>query len=189
MYTDWCSPLFFNVSHMCMDNQSKKKHWGLLALRLAVGIVFIYHGWMKLNGMEGTVGMMQGIGLPLPTFWAWVVAVVEFGGGIALILGLFNRVVTALLGITMIVALVTVHTKMPYGGATELPIVLLGALVALYTTGAGAWALMGRGSADSACCRQDACGSDGCVEEHTDRGCCGDKCECESGHTDKKTKV
>jgi putative oxidoreductase len=151
---------------MNMDASKKCVNWGLLALRLAVGVVFIYHGWMKLNGMEGTVGMMASIGLPVASFWAWLVALVEFGGGIAIILGLFNRVVTALLSITMVVALLTIHTKMPYGGATELPIVLLGALLALHTTGAGKFAVMGK-SAECDCGKsEDECCGGGCGHEH-----------------------
>jgi putative oxidoreductase len=142
------------------------KHWGLLVLRLAVGAVFIYHGWMKLSGMEATASMMTGIGLPMPMFWAWLVAIVEFGGGIAIILGLFNRIVTALLAINMVVALLTVHTKMPYGGATELPIVLLAALLALHTTGPGNCALMGRKQGSGCACGE---GKDGCCG-----GDCGD---------------
>lgn len=153
---------------MNWNHPKKCLNWGLLALRISVGVVFVYHGWMKLSGMEGTIGMMQGIGLPLPAFCAWFVALLEFGGGIAIILGLFNRVVTALLAITMVVALLTVHTKMPYGGATELPIVLLGALLALHTTGAGKFAVMGN-TAQCECGKSDdECCGGGCAHEHED---------------------
>ncbi len=183
MYTSLVFTLIFNISRMCMKGESKMKHIGLVALRLAVGIVFIYHGWMKLNGIEGTTGMMQGIGLPMPVFFAWLVALVEFIGGFAIILGLFNRIVTALLATTMVVALLTVHTKMPYGGATELPIVLLGALIALHTVGAGKFALMGRKSEEC------GCGADGKGHgDADDDGCCGGGCDC-SGKEEKKTKV
>ena len=183
MYTSLVFTLIFNISRMCMKGESKMKHIGLVALRLAVGIVFIYHGWMKLNGIEGTTGMMQGIGLPMPVFFAWLVALVEFIGGFAIILGLFNRIVTALLATTMVVALLTVHTKMPYGGATELPIVLLGALIALHTVGAGKFALMGRKSEEFVNRMNEKGHGDA-----DDDGCCGGGCDC-SGKEEKKTKV
>lgn len=167
---------------MCMQNCSKKyMNWGLLTLRFAVGAVFIYHGWMKLNGMEGTVGMMTSIGLPVPMFWAWLVALVEFVGGIAIVLGLFNRIVTAVLAIDMMVALFAVHTKMPYKAA-ELPVLLLGTVVALHTTGAGKYALMGRKT------EVYECGGQKCRVEEKDRGCCGGGC-CESEEKDGKTKM
>ncbi len=149
---------------MWKHTPGKCVNWGLLALRVAVGVVFIYHGWTKLIGMEGVVGMMVSIGLPVPLFWAWLVALVEFVGGIALILGLCTRTVAVLLAIDMVVALLAVHTKMPYKAA-ELPIMLLGATIALYTTGAGKFALMGRKSGDCMC--DGACGA------NAKDGCCG----------------
>lgn len=152
----------WNASNKCAN-------WGLLALRVAVGVVFVYHGWMKLTSMDMTVGMMQGIGLPIPAFWAWLVALLEFVGGIAIIAGLFNRIITALLAIDMVVALLAVHTKMPYGGATELPIVLLGALLALHTTGPGKCSVVGK--------KANVCGW-GCSESNT--------CECDCDHEEEK---
>ena len=169
---------------MCMNGGSRKKQWGLLVLRFVVGIVFIYHGWMKLNGMEGATGMMQGIGLPVPMFWAWLVALVEFVGGIAIILGLFNRIVTALLAINMVVALLTVHIKMPYGTGTELPIVLLGALIALHLVGPGKCALMGRKDHGCACVP----GEEGHGADAKD-GCCGGSCGCSDEDEKKETKA
>lgn len=176
--------LTFNISHMCMKDGSGKKQWGLLVLRFVVGIVFIYHGWMKLTGIEGAAGMMQGIGLPMPLFWAWLVALVEFVGGIAVILGLFNRIVTALLAINMVVALLTVHTKMPYGPGTELPIVLLGALIGLHLVGPGKCAMMGRKNHGCAC----GPGEKDCGDDNDD-GCCGGGCGCVEENEEKKTKV
>lgn len=168
---------------MCKHSSDKCVKWGLLVLRLAVGAVFIYHGWTKLQGMEGVVGMMAGIGLPVPMFWAWLVALVEFVGGIAIILGLFTNVVTILLAIDMVVALITVHTKMPYKAA-ELPIVLLASVVTLYTTGAGKLALM-RG-------KNECCGG-ACEAEHDGHGhaeggedCCGGGCGCCDDHSEEK---
>lgn len=162
-----------------MHGCSSKKSWGLLALRLVVGIVFIYHGWMKLQGMEMTTGMMASIGLPAPMFWAWLVALVEFVGGIALVLGLFTRLVIIPLIVTMIVALLTVHTKMPYGSVTELPIVLVGALIALGTMGGGKYALIRDGQ---------ECGSM-CVPGESEKdvhGCCGGECGCGPEDEEKK---
>ncbi len=152
---NWCS-------------SKKMLSWGLLALRLAVGVVFAYHGWMKLADMEGTIAMFTGFGLPLPMVCAWIVALVEFVGGIAIALGLFNRVTTTLLAVDMIVALLLVHTNMPYRAA-ELPLVLLGAVLALYVTGPGKFALMGRHS--GAC----ECGDGKCAIDEKD-GCCGGGC-------------
>jgi len=61
---------------------------GLTILRIVVGIVFLVHGWQKITamGFHGTAGMFGQIGIPLPTISSAVVILVEFLGGIALIL-------------------------------------------------------------------------------------------------------
>lgn len=162
---------------MWMHSSKKCVKWGLLVLRIAVGAVFIYHGWAKFQGMEATTGMMTGIGLPVPMFWAWLVALVEFVGGIAIILGLFTRAVTALLAFNMVVALFAVHTKMPYKAA-ELPIMLLAAVIALHTTGPGKFAVMRR--------HDEMYGCGKCSTDEKD-GCCGGNC-CEHEEKTEETK-
>lgn len=110
--------------------------YGLLALRLAVGTMFVVHGYAKLNGIEATAGMMSNIGLPGPVFWAWLVGVVEFVGGALLILGFYTKLAAKFLVINMVMALLLVHTKLPWSAA-ELPLVLLGGLLAIMGLGAG----------------------------------------------------
>ncbi len=139
------------------------KDFGLLALRLAVGVVFVYHGYLKLGNTEGTMGFFGNLGIPMPTFFAYFVGLTELVGGAALILGVFTCYAAGLLAITMLVALLTAHTKMPYAAA-ELPLTLLGATIALATIGGGRWSVLKDG-----CCK-DACGS-----EKKD-GCCGGSC-------------
>jgi putative oxidoreductase len=87
-----------------------------LPLRIVLGISFMVHGAPKVFSAEGNQqfqGMLQSLGVPLPALMSWVVGVVEFFGGIALILGLATSIVTALLSIDMIVAMLLVHA--PHG--------------------------------------------------------------------------
>lgn len=88
-----------------------EKYWPL-PLRILLGIGFMVHGYPKLfvaGGHAGFVGMLQQIGIPLPGLMAWVVGVVEFFGGIALIIGFFTAEAAVLLGVEMLVALFKVH--------------------------------------------------------------------------------
>ena len=83
-----------------------------LPTRLILGYGFAFHGYGKLfsaDGHAGFVGMLQGIGVPAPELAAWVVGVIEFFGGVALILGAFVSVVAVLQIGVMVVALFTVH--------------------------------------------------------------------------------
>lgn len=63
--------------------------------RLLVGIVMLAHGWQKLTAMTPAgfgEGMLDGLGVPLPVLFGWIVTIVELVGGIALILGVFSRI-------------------------------------------------------------------------------------------------
>src|SRR5437016_6578899 len=72
-------------------------NWGLVPLRLVVGLVFAVHGAQKLFvfGLGGAAGFMAKVGIPLPSVAAVVVMAVEILGGLALILGLGTRLAAA----------------------------------------------------------------------------------------------
>ncbi len=75
---------------------------GLLALRVFLGLIMIVHGIPKLAGparQQMRVGMSQ-IGIPGPLFD--LVGLLEFIGGLALLLGILTRVVSLLFAIEMV---------------------------------------------------------------------------------------
>jgi putative oxidoreductase len=119
---------------------AKVQGWGLTILRVVVGIVFFVHGLQKLflMGFGGVAGMMDGLGVPAPGLFAVILTLVELLGGLALILGLFTRVVAIPLAVDMLVATLTVH--LPNGGY-EFTLVLLAASLALAVAGPGGAAL------------------------------------------------
>ena len=117
------------------------KEYASLPLRIVLGIIFIVHGYMKLfGGIEGTTGFFTNIGIPLAGFFAYVVAIAEFFGGIALILGIFVKIASSLLAVDMVVAILVVHLSKGFlisNGGYEFTLVLLGGLIALILLGAG----------------------------------------------------
>jgi putative oxidoreductase len=123
-----------------MNNGSDLRSCGITLLRVVVGVIFVMHGWQKLSwGFQHVAGFLSSLGIPQPTLAAVVLTMVELLGGIALILGLLTRYVTALLAIDMLVAIIKVHIKngffMPNG--VEFPLLLLAANITLMLAGAG----------------------------------------------------
>ncbi|TVR17893.1 MAG: DoxX family protein [Balneolaceae bacterium] len=119
---------------------SRNSDFALLLLRVGVGVIFIIAGWGKLTGIEGTQQFFGNIGIPLPAIMAWVVAIVEFFGGILVLFGAYAKIPYLLLAITMAVALFT--TKL--GGefsAARLDIMLLLTTLALFFLGSGAYSV------------------------------------------------
>jgi putative oxidoreductase len=124
---------------MNAQGNSRAADWGLVPLRLVVGLVFVVHGAQKLFvfGLGGAAGFMAKVGIPLPFVAAVVVMAVEILGGLALILGLGTRVAAALLAFEMLVAILTVRLKMGFVGGYEFELTLLAASLSLALLGAG----------------------------------------------------
>ena len=117
--------------------------WTIALLRVVLGVIFAYHGYLKLfvpGGFKGTVAFLASLGIPLPLYSALIVSAVEFFGGAFLILGMVTRWSTSLLIINMLVALFTVHLKnglLVSKGGYEFVLVLLAGLFVVLANGAG----------------------------------------------------
>ena len=68
-----------------MDNVLQR--FGPLTGRLLIAFIFIFAGFGKVTGFEGTIGYIASKGLPLPFLAAIAAIIVELGGGIMLVLG------------------------------------------------------------------------------------------------------
>lgn len=106
-------------------------------MRLAVGLVFLQHGWMKFHGMGlgGTAGMLHNIGFPFATLFALILIVVETIGAVCVVLGLFTRLWAACMAFEMLVAIFAV--KLPHGGNFELEALLFAGAITLVALGDG----------------------------------------------------
>jgi putative oxidoreductase len=79
----------------------------LLLVRLFWGWQFWQSGWAHLHDMPKFVDFFISLGIPAPSLNAHFVAVLEFGGGILLALGLGSRLISLLLAGDMLVAFIT----------------------------------------------------------------------------------
>ncbi len=121
---------------------SNLRNLGMFLLRVVLGVVFILHGFDKLQNLEGVVGFFSSLGLA--PFFAYFVAYTEFLGGIALLLGVFSRYAAYALSIVMVVAIFLVKIKMGFLGGYELDLVLLVSLLAVAWSGSGKYSLSGK---------------------------------------------
>ena len=126
---------------------------GLAILRVVVGVTFVAHGAPKLfqGGVGGLAVTLGELGVPLQHAVAWLVALVEFFGGVALLVGLLVTPVALVLGVHMLTGIVLVHARAGWyvlgpqarhpPGGVELNVLLVAALLALVLAGPGAAAV------------------------------------------------
>ena len=120
--------------------------WGLVPLRIVVGTVFLMHGAQKLFdfGLSGTSDILFKLHIPLPTFFALVIMILEPLGGLAILFGIVARWACVLLAIEMTVAILVARLHggffTPYG--YEFEMTLLGACLTLAAIGTGPVSIM-----------------------------------------------
>ena len=105
---------------------------GLLLLRVSTGLIFLSHGWMKVNHLAQAVGMFGHMG-----FAAWVaycIAWLEVAGGLALMLGVATRFFGVVFGIEMLVA--TFIVGFGHGLGFEFYLAMVSFAIALMGSGA-----------------------------------------------------
>jgi len=125
--------------------------YGILALRLALGLILVAHGWPKIKNLRGTGAWLASVGFRPGMLWAPVIAIVEFFGGLALVAGIGVQVVTFLIAGQFAVILVwKLIGRQPfvqraaegYVAGYEFDLIIFAAALALLTLGAGAWAIL-----------------------------------------------
>src|SRR5713101_7778249 len=91
-----------------------------ILLRLMAGAVFFWEGLLKFVYTNQGVGRFTKIGMPFPDVLAHVIAVLEIGGGLLVMSGLFTRFITLTFIGEMIVAILSTKISL-YLGTSPLP--------------------------------------------------------------------
>jgi putative oxidoreductase len=123
--------------------------YGLLFLRVVVGLVLAAHGAQKLfgwwggPGMQGTKGWLGSMGFRMPGQMALMVAVSE-SSGLLFAAGFLTPVAALLMASAMMVAIGSVHWKQGFWNSAqgyEFNLVLLSVPVAVAATGPGRFSI------------------------------------------------
>jgi putative oxidoreductase len=121
----------------------------LLVFRVALGVVFLAHGYNHVFGggkVAGTGRWFESLGMRPGWLHAWTASVTELGSGALLVLGLVVPVACAGVIGTMTVAWITNHLHNGFfifrpGEGYEYVMTLVAAAVGLAGAGGGYWSL------------------------------------------------
>jgi putative oxidoreductase len=122
----------------------------LLVLRVGVGLVFTAHGAQKLfgwwngPGMTGWQGAMAHMGYRPAALFAWVSALIEFGGGLLLAIGFLTPLAAAVLIAQAVVIVGAAHWRNGFfstAGGFEFPLTLGIGAAAILLAGPGAFSV------------------------------------------------
>jgi len=91
----------------------------LLLVRFILAYTFFAPAMMKWADIGATASWFEYMGIPLPTLNAYMAAGTEMAGVVLLTLGLFSRLISIPLLITMFVAIATVHGTNGYNVISE----------------------------------------------------------------------
>jgi putative oxidoreductase len=124
----------------------------LVLVRVALGIVFVAHGYNHVFGrgkIAGTARWFDGLGMRPGLLHAWLATLTELGSGVLLIVGLATPLACAGVVGTMLVALITNHLRNGFfvfrpGEGYEYVLTLILVALGLAGVGAGKWSLDAR---------------------------------------------
>ncbi len=113
----------------------------MFIIRVVLGLVFIVHGFAKLKNLKGTISMMGGMGIPITGIIIPAVALIEFFGGILVLIGFYTGWASLLLAVVMVGAILIVKMKKGFVNGWEFDLSLLAMALSVLFTGPGAWVL------------------------------------------------
>ncbi|HUC31626.1 MAG TPA: DoxX family protein [Candidatus Paceibacterota bacterium] len=94
---------------------------GFVIPRIVLGALLIVHGWSKIKDLRQNAKNFSGMGFKPGALWGTIAALLEFFGGIGLVLGLWVPYLALLFMIQFAVIIVWKWSKrMPFVGGWEI---------------------------------------------------------------------
>ena len=119
------------------------RFWSLTLLRVFLGILFTYHGFLRLfvpGNLAGSAVYFAKAAIPFAAASSFLFGIVELIGGLLILIGLFTRWSAFVLMLEMMLIFFWVHLKNGFllsGNGYEFVLVLIAALLFVLVNGAG----------------------------------------------------
>jgi putative oxidoreductase len=111
----------------------------VLFLRLVLGLIFVAHGWPKIKSLKTTAQNFSAMGFKPGVFWGPLTAILEFFGGIVLILGLYVQIAAFLFAVEFLVVNAwKILKRQGFVGGFDFDLLIFVAVLVLLTFGGGA---------------------------------------------------
>jgi putative oxidoreductase len=100
-------------------------------------------GWFGGHGFAGTTGWLESMGYRPGSFWATMVGIAEFGGGLLFGLGLLTPLGAAMIFASMLTATFKVHWPKFWvaEGGFEYPLAIMATCIGITMTGPGGYSI------------------------------------------------
>jgi putative oxidoreductase len=117
--------------------------------RILIAAIFIQSGFEKLMGLGGFTAMLANAGVPMSSVLAPIGAVVEFGGGLAILLGLGTRYAALAMIVFVVAATLISHRFWAYPPEQQQAqmvnfaknVAIIGGFLLVFVTGGGHYSL------------------------------------------------
>jgi putative oxidoreductase len=131
---------------MTMD---ARKDVAALVGRVLLALMFVWAGYGKITGYDGTAGFMASVGMPMVGVLLPLTILVELGGGIALIVGWQARWVALALAAFTLVASLIFHNFWAMTGAAVMTntlffyknVAVIGGMLMVFAFGPGRFSI------------------------------------------------
>lgn len=115
--------------------------WAILILRVVLGAILMAHGWPKIKDLNSATKVFKSMGFGPARFWATIVAILEFFGGFALLVGFFTQITALLFVIEFIVIMLKLKIRQGFVNGYEFDLLILASSLLLATIGGGFYGL------------------------------------------------
>lgn len=117
--------------------------WVLLFVRVVLGVVMIYYGLPKIKDLSSNAKDFEKMGFKPGILWGTIIALVEFVGGIAMLIGFLAELAAFFFGLQMIVGAFwkALKTDKPFSDWSY-DLQLLAMCLTILTFGAGFYAYL-----------------------------------------------